>query len=118
MDYWPDSPLNKVLVTIFFRRKYEKKKWRHCPMLLCFVISFFFFVTKLATVAYLLFQAHYYDRRGVVLAKKFCFDEAIECHMLAAQLLSESIVATENDKAKQSIALQREYHLKQKDILR
>lgn len=63
-------------------------------------------------------KAHLYDRKATALVKKFGFDEAIECHLLAAQSLSESINLTDNEKAKQSIELQKEYHLKQKDFLR
>ncbi|KAK6617448.1 hypothetical protein RUM43_014457 [Polyplax serrata] len=63
-------------------------------------------------------KAHFYDRRANALIKKFCFDEAIECHLSAAKYLTESLDITDNDKAKESIALQKEYHLKQKDFLR
>ncbi|EEB13432.1 Nuclear receptor-binding factor, putative [Pediculus humanus corporis] len=63
-------------------------------------------------------HAHFYDRRANALLKKYCFDEAIDYHLSAAKFLTESLKATDNEKAKQSIQLQKEYHLKQKDVLR
>ncbi|KAL0269497.1 UNVERIFIED_CONTAM: hypothetical protein PYX00_007206 [Menopon gallinae] len=63
-------------------------------------------------------QAHFYDRRASAYARKFLFDEAIECHSAACQELEKSYKLTSNSKAVESIKLQHEYHKKQKDFLR
>lgn len=96
MDHLADSPLNKV--NVFFDRKK--------------------LVSRKNNTAFKLLQAHFYDRRASAYAKKFQFDEAIECHSAACQELDKTYKLTTNSKAIESIALQHKYHKRQKDFLR
>lgn len=45
------------------------------------------------------------------------FLEAIECHKKAADLLADAMSLTDNPRSLESIRLQREFHLRQKDII-
>lgn len=46
------------------------------------------------------------------------FDEAIECHQLAAKHLEEALNYITVPRAAESIKLQRDYHIKQQDVIR
>lgn len=46
------------------------------------------------------------------------FDECIECHKQAVELLTEACNLTENPKSLESVRLQKVYHQKQIDVVR
>lgn len=62
-------------------------------------------------------KAHQLFRKADNLVKHRKFDEASECHKIAAEHLSEALRKAENPRAIESIKLQRDYHLRQKDIV-
>lgn len=69
-------------------------------------------------VIYILFQAHHQHRRAELSMRNGRYKEAIERHLRAAELLEEALKHTTSIKASESIKLQRDYHLKQKYIIR
>ncbi|XP_018325689.1 nuclear receptor-binding factor 2 isoform X3 [Agrilus planipennis] len=62
-------------------------------------------------------KAHQQHRRADALLKYKKFEEAIECHEKAAELLEEAIKVTENPHSIESLKLQKDYHLRQKKII-
>ncbi|KAJ8955043.1 hypothetical protein NQ318_000475, partial [Aromia moschata] len=63
-------------------------------------------------------KAHQQQRRAEALMRQKKFDDCIECHKKAVDLLTEACKLTENVRSLESLHLQREYHQKQIDIVR
>lgn len=72
---------------------------------------------RIVTVV-LLFQAHQQYRRAEAHLKYKRFDEAMQCHHNAAELLLDAMKTTTSSVALESITLQHSYHLKQKDLIK
>lgn len=64
-----------------------------------------------------LFQAHREDRRAQNHLKAGRFDEAVICHQLAAKHIEDAMSSTSTSRAIESLQLQREYHLRQLQIV-
>ncbi|KAF5269344.1 hypothetical protein FQA39_LY08736 [Lamprigera yunnana] len=62
-------------------------------------------------------KAHLQYRKAENYLRCRKFEEAIECHNNAADLLQESLSLTENPRSIESLKLQRDYHLRQKQIV-
>ncbi|KRT80648.1 hypothetical protein AMK59_5096 [Oryctes borbonicus] len=62
-------------------------------------------------------QAHLQHRRAEVHLKHRRFSEAIECHRKSAELLSEALNYTQNLKAIESLKLQRDFHIRQTNVI-
>ncbi|CAG9815765.1 unnamed protein product [Phaedon cochleariae] len=60
-------------------------------------------------------KAHQQQRRAEALLRQKKFDDCIECHKQAADLLADAFNSTENIRSLESLRLQREYHQKQID---
>lgn len=58
------------------------------------------------------------QRRAEAHLRYFRFDEAIECHQTAAKLLEEGLNLATVPRSIESIKLQKDYHVKQQDIIR
>lgn len=65
-----------------------------------------------------LFLAHQNDRRAENHVRYKRFDEAVICHQKASELLLQAMKLTTVNKALESLKLQHDYHIKQKDIVR
>lgn len=63
-------------------------------------------------------KAHQQQRKAEALFKQNKFDECIQCHKSAIVLLMESMSLTDNQKALESLKLQKAYHAKQIDLIR
>lgn len=63
-------------------------------------------------------QAHQQHRRAEAHLRYKRFDEAIQCHHNAAELLLDAMKTTTSSVALESISLQHSYHLKQKDLMK
>lgn len=63
-------------------------------------------------------QAHYQQRRAETHLRYRRFEEAIECHQTAAKYLDEALNYVTVPRATESIRLQRDYHIKQQDVIR
>lgn len=64
-----------------------------------------------------IFQAHQQHRRADAHLRHKRFLDAIECHKKASEFLDIAMSSTENPRSLESIKLQRNYHLRQKDII-
>ena len=64
-----------------------------------------------------LFQAHREDRRAQNHLKAGRFDEAVICHQLAAKYIEDAMRETSTSRALESLQLQREYHIRQLQIV-
>ncbi|KAG5890958.1 hypothetical protein JTB14_026313 [Gonioctena quinquepunctata] len=62
-------------------------------------------------------KAHQQQRRADTLLRQKKFDDCIECHKHAAELLAEACNSTENVRSLESLSLQKEYHQKQIDVV-
>ncbi|XP_041979814.1 nuclear receptor-binding factor 2-like [Aricia agestis] len=62
--------------------------------------------------------AHQQYRRAEAHMKNNRYDEAMQCHQNAAELLLDAMKSTSSTFALESITLQHSYHLKQKDIIK
>lgn len=62
--------------------------------------------------------AHQQHRRAEAHLKNNRYDEAIQCHHNAAELLLDAMKLTTSSVALESITLQHSYHLKQKDLIK
>lgn len=62
--------------------------------------------------------AHQQHRRAEAHLRYKRFDEAMQCHHNAAELLIDAMKSTTSSFALESISLQHSYHLKQKDIIK
>ncbi|KAL4716110.1 hypothetical protein ACJJTC_013887 [Scirpophaga incertulas] len=62
--------------------------------------------------------AHRQHRRADAHLLKKNYDEAIQCHHNAAELLLDAMKCTNSSVALESITLQHSYHLKQKDLIK
>ncbi|XP_026489776.1 nuclear receptor-binding factor 2 [Vanessa tameamea] len=62
--------------------------------------------------------AHQQHRRAEAHLKNNRYDEAIQCHHNAAELLLDALKSTNSSVALESITLQHNYHLKQKDLIK
>lgn len=62
-------------------------------------------------------KAHLEYRRAEALLGSKKFVDAIKCHEKAATLLYEALDGTENLRSLESMKLQREFHIRQKDII-
>lgn len=62
-------------------------------------------------------KAHIQYRRAENYLRYRRFEEAIECHNKAADLLQDALSLTENPRSLESLKLQRDYHLRQKQIV-
>ncbi|KAM3964945.1 nuclear receptor-binding factor 2 [Aphomia sociella] len=62
--------------------------------------------------------AHQQHRRADAHFKNNRYDEAIQCHQHAAELLLDAMKSTTSSVALESITLQHSYHLKQKDLIK
>ncbi|CAH0720039.1 unnamed protein product, partial [Brenthis ino] len=62
--------------------------------------------------------AHQQHRRAETHLKNNRYDEAIQCHHNAAELLLDAMKSTTSSVALESITLQHSYHLKQKDLIK
>ncbi|CAH2047233.1 unnamed protein product, partial [Iphiclides podalirius] len=63
-------------------------------------------------------QAHQQHRRAEALLINNRYDEAMQCHHNAAELLLDAMKSTTSSAALESISLQHSYHLKQKDLIK
>ncbi|VVC96749.1 unnamed protein product [Leptidea sinapis] len=63
-------------------------------------------------------EAHQQHRRADAHLKNSKFDEAMQCHHNAAELLLDAMKTTSSTAALESITLQHSYHLKQKDLIK
>ncbi|XP_038213904.1 nuclear receptor-binding factor 2-like [Zerene cesonia] len=61
--------------------------------------------------------AHQQHRRAEAHFKNNRYDEAMQCHHNAAELLLDAMKSTSSSVALESITLQHSYHLKQKDLI-
>lgn len=64
------------------------------------------------------FQAHQQHRRAEAHIINNRYDEAMQCHHNAAELLLDAMKSTTSSVALESITLQHSYHLKQKDLIK
>lgn len=71
-----------------------------------------------APICYGRFQAHQQHRRADAYLKSNRHDEAIQCHMNAAEYLLDAMKCTTSPVALESITLQHTYHVKQKDFIK
>ncbi|CAF4852000.1 unnamed protein product [Pieris macdunnoughi] len=62
-------------------------------------------------------KAHQQHRRAEALLKNNKYDDAMQCHHNAAELLLDAMKSTSSSVALESITLQHSYHLKQKDLI-
>ncbi|XP_013191709.1 nuclear receptor-binding factor 2-like [Amyelois transitella] len=62
--------------------------------------------------------AHQQHRRAEAHLVNNKYDEAMQCHQNAAELLLDAMKSTTSSIALESITLQRSYHLKQKDLIK
>ncbi|KAF5270307.1 hypothetical protein FQR65_LT05495 [Abscondita terminalis] len=62
-------------------------------------------------------KAHLQFRRAENHLRYRKFDEAIDCHNKAAELLQEALSLTDNPRSLESLKLQRDYHFRQKQII-
>ncbi|XP_017774876.1 PREDICTED: nuclear receptor-binding factor 2-like isoform X2 [Nicrophorus vespilloides] len=62
-------------------------------------------------------MAHQQQRRAEAHLRHARFMEAIECHQLAANHLFDALQCTQNPQSVDSINLQRDYHLRRKEII-
>ncbi|XP_032516783.2 nuclear receptor-binding factor 2 [Danaus plexippus] len=62
--------------------------------------------------------AHQQHRRAEAHLKYNRYDEAMQCHHNAAELLLDAMKSTTSSVALESITLQHSYHLKQKDLIK
>ncbi|XP_030025482.2 nuclear receptor-binding factor 2 [Manduca sexta] len=62
--------------------------------------------------------AHHQHRRAEAHLNNNRYDEAMQCHHNAAELLLDAMKSTTSSFALESITLQHSYHLKQKDLIR
>ncbi|XP_013784947.1 nuclear receptor-binding factor 2-like isoform X2 [Limulus polyphemus] len=62
--------------------------------------------------------AHQQYRKAEHFLKSGKFEEAISCHQRAAGLLQDALKQTNSDKAKESLILQSEFHLRQEAVVR
>lgn len=62
--------------------------------------------------------AHQQHRRAEAHLKNHRYDEAMQCHQSAAELLVDAMKLTTSTLALESITLQHSYHLKQKDLIK
>ncbi|CAK1555109.1 unnamed protein product [Leptosia nina] len=62
-------------------------------------------------------KAHQQHRRAEAHLKNNRYDEAMQCHHNAAELLLDAMKSTSSSVALESITLQHSYHLKQKDLI-
>lgn len=63
-------------------------------------------------------QAHQQHRRAEAHLINNRYDEAMQCHHNAAELLLDAMKSTTSSVALESITLQHSYHLKQKDLIK
>lgn len=66
----------------------------------------------------MLWQAHQQHRRAEAHLLNNRYDEAMQCHHNAAELLLDAMKSTTSSVALESITLQHSYHLKQKDLIK
>ncbi|XP_063826750.1 nuclear receptor-binding factor 2 [Ostrinia nubilalis] len=62
--------------------------------------------------------AHQQHRRAEAHIINYRYDEAMQCHHNAAELLLDAMKSTTSSGALESITLQHSYHLKQKDLIK
>ncbi|KAF4517030.1 hypothetical protein B566_EDAN013224 [Ephemera danica] len=62
--------------------------------------------------------AHQQSRRADAHLRAHRFEEAAECHRLAADLVAEAMNDTRQPRALESLTLQRQHHLRQTDVIR
>ncbi|NP_001373719.1 nuclear receptor binding factor 2a [Danio rerio] len=62
-------------------------------------------------------RAHHYGRRADQLVMKGKYEEAIECHQEAAELLKEASSMTQSQQVRLSLELQRDRHLQQQRLI-
>ncbi|CAG9835742.1 unnamed protein product [Diabrotica balteata] len=62
-------------------------------------------------------KAHQQQRRAEALLRQKKYEDCIECHKQAIQLLEDSLTLTENARSLESLKLQKEYHKKQIDFV-
>ncbi|XP_022122542.2 nuclear receptor-binding factor 2-like [Pieris rapae] len=62
-------------------------------------------------------KAHQQHRRAEAHLKNNKYDDAMQCHHNAAELLLDAMKSTSSSVALESITLQHSYHLKQKDLI-
>lgn len=75
-------------------------------------------VSKTNVFVALLSQAHHQHRRAEAHLINNRYDEAMQCHHNAAELLLDAMKSTTSSVALESITLQHSYHLKQKDLIK
>ncbi|CAH1106150.1 unnamed protein product [Psylliodes chrysocephalus] len=63
-------------------------------------------------------KAHQQQRRAEALLRQRKFDDCIECHRQAVELLEDACNLTENVRSLESLRLQKNYHLKQIDMVK
>ncbi|KAJ1526335.1 hypothetical protein ONE63_009484 [Megalurothrips usitatus] len=62
-------------------------------------------------------RAHREDRRAQQHLKSGRFEEAVRCHQLAAKFIDDAITVTSTPRALESLNLQKEFHLRQLQIV-
>lgn len=75
------------------------------------------FVTYICWFSFCI-QAHYQQRRAEVNLRHRKYDDAIECHQAAVKHLEEALNYATVPRSIESLKLQRDFHIKQQDIIR
>lgn len=78
----------------------------------------FYYITDFYTNNIYTFQAHQQHRRAEAHLINNRYEDAMQCHHNAAELLLDAMKSTTSSVALESITLQHSYHLKQKDLIK